>query len=162
MASLDMIEDRENVVPLSMDFDPIEGTFKAVVSASDIVPTAAGTGKILKLTHTIVDGEHTGRKIFTNLNIVNPSAKAQQIARGQLSSLAQACGLPPGIPADSADLHNIEHYIKVKIVHSTQLNAVGEPYPPKSEIKSFMAGTASKPLAAAATVQDDDLPDFMK
>jgi hypothetical protein len=163
MASLEMIEDRENVTPLSMDFDPIEGVFKAAVTASDVVPTAAGTGKILKLTHTIVDGEHTGRKIFTNYNIVNPSVKAQTIARGQLSSLAQACGLPPGIPADSADLHNREHFIKVKIVASQGLNAAGDPYPPKSEIKSYSPiNVAEATSVGATTLAEDDLPDFMK
>lgn len=138
MGDLDFIEDRESVEP-SGSYEPFEGTFKACVTSRELVPNSAGTGKILKTIHTISEGEkHAGRVIFTNFNVLNQSEKAQQIGRGQLSALAQACKLPPGIPDDSSKLLDIEHLITVVVSPASGRNPkTGEPYAAKSEIKSF-------------------------
>lgn len=152
----DIIEDRE-VSPIGT-YEPIAGTFRAHVIQADVVNTKSGTGKMLKTTHEILEGEHQGRRIFTNFNIVNPNPKAQAIGRGELSALAQACGLPPGIPADSSDLLGREHWIVVKIEPGS-----GD-YGPKSEISQFKSNSAgAKPLKTnpkleQKPIDEDNIP----
>lgn len=80
------------------------GIYKLEVTASDVVPTKAGTGTILKLTYDAIEPEEfKGRKIFSNMNIENQNATAQQIGQKELASLCRAIGLSD--LADSEDLH---------------------------------------------------------
>lgn len=55
---------------------------------------STGGGAYLKLTLKIIQGEHAGRLVWDNLNLWNKNAQAAEIARGQLSSICQALGLP--------------------------------------------------------------------
>lgn len=159
MGNLDFIEDRENIQPVSTDFTPIPpGRYRAFVSGTDLKATKNGDGLMLVVTHDIDDDEYRGRKIFTNLNIKNASEKAQAIGRGQLSSLARACG-KTGIPEDSASLHDIPHLIKVGIEQSLG-------YEPKNVVKGFYkldskAGVEKVKEAVITTInEDDDLSDI--
>lgn len=149
-------------------YEPLPaGKYKATVISTEIKSTARGDGKYLKVVEQIWDEEYAGRQITVNFNIVNPSEKAQQIGRGQLSALAQACGLPPGIPADSALLLDKAHLIKVTVEPGSGVNpATGEPYGPKNEVKGFWpiakakAPGAAKGTAKEVTIDSDELPDF--
>jgi len=68
------------------DFAPIpNGRYTALVTASEVKPTKAGTGRYLELTFQIVEGEHKGRQIWHRLNIDNPSVRAVEIAKRELS-----------------------------------------------------------------------------
>lgn len=80
------------------------GIYRLEVSASDVVPTKAGTGTILKLTYDAIEPEEfKGRKIFANMNIENQNAVAQQIGQKELASLCRAIGLSD--LSDSEELH---------------------------------------------------------
>lgn len=80
------------------------GIYKLEVTASDVVPTKAGTGTILKLTYDAIEPEEfKGRKIFANMNIENQNAVAQQIGQKELASLCRAIGLSD--LSDSEELH---------------------------------------------------------
>lgn len=80
------------------------GIYKLEVTASDVVPTKAGTGTILKLTYDAIEPEEfKGRKIFANMNIENQNAVAQQIGQKELASLCRAIGLSE--LSDSEELH---------------------------------------------------------
>jgi hypothetical protein len=73
------------------DFTPLpEGMYTVVVEECEEKTTKAGTGKYLACVLKVVDGEHQGRTVFYNLNIENPSAKAQAIGLAQLSALCRA------------------------------------------------------------------------
>lgn len=149
-------------------YEPLPaGKYKATVISTEIKSTSRGDGKYLKVVEQIWDEEYAGRQITVNFNIVNPSEKAQQIGRGQLSALAQACGLPPGIPADSALLLDKPHLIKVTVEPGSGVNpATGEPYGPKNEVKGFWPIAKAGPKATsngttkANTLESDELPDF--
>ena len=171
MGNLDMIENRESIVPTNTDFELLPpGVYVAEVTNSELAPTSKGDGVILKLTHTLVDNN---RKVWTNLNIQNPNEKAQSIALGMLSSLSRACGLP-GIPGDSTDLHNIVHQVKIAVKTSKGLDANGQLWAPKNEIVAFLGNDGKQVKKAAngpahGTVADDkpafidnELPDFMR
>jgi len=74
-------------------FDPLpKGEYEAIVTESQMKITKAGTGEYLALTMQITDGEHSGRKIWENLNLHNPNEVAEQIARANLKAISAACG----------------------------------------------------------------------
>lgn len=101
-----------------VSFDTIEpGEYDAIIVDSVLVPTKAGDGRILKLTYQIVKGEHKNRKVFDQLNIINPNETAQTIARGMLSSICRAVGVLN--PQDSSELHNKVVTIKVAVKPAT-------------------------------------------
>lgn len=173
MGNLDVIENREQVQPSNADFEPMPaGTYVAEITKEELGPTSKGDGLVLKIVHTILEGQHKGRTIFSNMNVTNPNEKAQQIGRGMLSSLGRACGLP-GIPSDSSAFLMKPHLIKVVIESGKGLNpATNEPYPAKNVIRAFYpldkkaALEPAKPVAAATekpaeVAQEDDLPDFL-
>ena len=89
------------------------GKYRAVIIDSEERPTKAGTGKYLQLTIEVVDGEHKGRRVWDRLNLVNPNAKAVEIARSTLASICRAVGVMQ--PKDSVELHNIPLIVRVAV-----------------------------------------------
>lgn len=88
------------------DFAPIPaGTYLAIISASEMKQTKAGTGSYLQLTFQIIEGEYKGRNLWTRLNLDNPNQTAVRIARRQLSEICHAVGVLT--PADSCELHDL-------------------------------------------------------
>jgi hypothetical protein len=74
-------------------FDPLpKGEYEAIVTESQMKITKAGTGEYLALSMQITDGEHSGRKIWENLNLHNPNEVAETIARANLKAISEACG----------------------------------------------------------------------
>lgn len=95
-----------------------KGEYLAELKNSEVVGTKSG-GKMLKLDFVICDGsEYDNHHIFDNLNIVNASDKAQQIALGKLSELSKACGKEQ-IPEESYELHDIKVVVGVKVEKSS-------------------------------------------
>jgi hypothetical protein len=164
MGNLDIIENKD-ATPSNLDFDLIPpGVYIAEVTTSDVAETKSGTGTMLKITHQILDGPHTGRMIFTNFNIKNQNEKAVEISIGLLGSLSRACNLL-AIPSDSMELHGIMHQIKVAI-----RPAKGE-YPASNSITSYLPldkGAPKrkevKPTVADAEplFVDPSVPDWMR
>lgn len=95
-------------------FSPIPaGDVVAVMTASEMKSTAAGTGQYLALTFEIIEGPSKNRKLFANLNLANPSQEAVRIARGDLSAICRAVGVLA--PKDTSELHNKPLVLKVGI-----------------------------------------------
>lgn len=83
------------------EYSPIpdgEYTLKAIESEEK--STARGDGSYIKVKFEVAKGEYTGRLLWQNFNINNPSETAQRIGRQQLVSWATACGKPD---ADDTD-----------------------------------------------------------
>lgn len=116
------------------------GTYNAAMTASAMVPTKDGAGAYLACEFTILDGDHKGRKVFTNLNLQNANPMAMQIAYEALSAICHATGVIQC--ADSAMLHDRPLQIVVKIKPAT-----GE-YDAKNEIKGYKAMTQAAPAFA--------------
>ena len=74
-----------------------EGKYQVVIVGDKLVPTKAGTGKMLELKVQIIEGDHRGETITDRLNIVNASSVAQAIGQGQLKRICNLCGVqyPP-------------------------------------------------------------------
>jgi hypothetical protein len=129
-------------------FTPLPaGDYTCCVAASEEKTTASGTGQYLKLTIEVLDGEHKGRLLFENLNLVNPSAKAVEIAQETLGELCRAINVPrPENPMqlhgkpmvctvavkkrkDTGDLNNeITCYSPIGTAPATQPAAAGQPW----------------------------------
>lgn len=125
--------------------DPIPaGEYTAIITDSAIRPNKAGTGEFLALTFQIAEGEHEGRFVWENLNLVHPNEKAVQIARATLASLCKALGVLT--PKDSADLHNRPVLIRVAVQNDKDGN-------PRNVIKGYKAVAGTPALAAAPTAK---------
>lgn len=150
MANLGMTFDPTEVEPdEGRDYRPIpNGTYVLQVIESDVVDNKNGDGSILKLTMEVYEGEFKGRKIFENLNIINKSQKAQEIAQSQLSALTKAAGISTVI-TDSQDLH----YQPFEAVVGTEPESPkpgGGVYPAKNKITRYEFGQSGAPPATKA------------
>jgi hypothetical protein len=157
--------DARTVEP-SVGFDPVPaGWYQVMMDESGPMTPAKSNpqNSFLPLRFTIVDGQYKGKKLFTNLNIVNSNAQAQEIAYRDLSAIAHACGQLQ--LETSEQLHNIPLWVKAKIKPGTEkpggaVTADGtvEKYPDRNEIESYKPisfvppGTAAVATAPSAVV----------
>jgi len=118
------------------------GWYDCIISASENKTTKKGTGTMLCLAFTIINGEFRQRKLFARLNLINPEPEAVRIARSQLAAICRAVNVPkPGV---SEQLHNKP--LSVRIITKPRPDT-GEAV---NECKDF------KPLANAT--QQDPAP----
>jgi len=76
------------------NFEPLPaGWYLATITSAELMTTKAGTGQYIKVRYDILGPTHQGRVVFGNLNIRNPSAKAEEIGLQQLGELMGAVGL---------------------------------------------------------------------
>ena len=99
----------------------------------------------------ILEGEQKGRKIFDQLNLVNPNPTTVEIAQRTLSAICHATGKMH--VSDSEELHLIPMTIQVKI--KPPKNGYGESnaiaYLPPEKGAAAIARTAKTASAAPAT-----------
>lgn len=94
MAFLDQEYNIDSLPVGTNSFEPLpEGWYNATITGAEIKATKAGDGKYIALKYTITGPTHQGRVIFGNLNIQNPSTKAEEIGRQQLGEVMRAIGL---------------------------------------------------------------------
>lgn len=113
------------------------GKYLAQVIDSEVVPTKAGTGQMLKLTFEIMDGEYANRRLWARLNIANENAQAQQIGLAQLSALCHAVGVTK--LTDSLELHEKPVLVTVKVRKAKP----GDTYGDSNDVTGFAAATAA-------------------
>jgi len=129
------------------DFEHVPaGRYIAEITDSDMRDNSKGTGEYLWLEFTILDGPYAGRKLWAQLNLVNPSTQAVEIAQRELSAICHASDKLR--VQDSMELHNIPMEINVKVKSDPE-------YGPQNVIRSYKAingrgHEASAPAAAAA------------
>lgn len=150
MADLGGMFDANQVEP-SAPMEPLPaGKYLAQIVESEMKETKSGTGKFLKLTFQILDGEHKNKKTWAQLNIINPNNQAAEIARRELSAIAHATGVLTF--RDSAALHDIPIAITVKCKkredNGEMKNEISG-YEPKSAI---LAPPVVTPVSAVASV----------
>ena len=130
----------------------------AIITESEMKPTAAGDGQRLNLTFSIVQGQQfANRKAWVGLNLVNPNEKSVEISRADLSAICRACNKLT--ISDSSELHNIPLDIKIGtqkaqyrkdaqtglVAKDPQGNDIVE-YEAKNEVKGYApAGTKASP-----------------
>jgi hypothetical protein len=94
MAFLDEEFNVDSLPQGTSNFEPLpEGWYNATITGAEVKATNAGTGKYISCKYTITGPTHQGRVVFGNLNIKNPSTKAEEIGRQQLGEIMRAIGL---------------------------------------------------------------------
>jgi hypothetical protein len=93
MAFLTQAFDADSVEPSAPREILPAGKYAAQIVESDVKENSKGTGQILALTFEITEGPHARRKLWTNLNIINDNAQAQEIAQRDLSAICKAIGV---------------------------------------------------------------------
>jgi hypothetical protein len=153
VANLGQTFDPHAVPEDERSFDPVpSGDYLLQAIDSDVVPTKGGTGTRLILTLEIMEGAHTGRKIWDGINIYNQSEEAQRIGQRQLADLCLSIGL--NSLSDSAELIGRPFRAKLKI----QQDKTGQ-YPPRNAVARWhirptkMEQAQAAAPAAAASAQ---------
>lgn len=141
MASLQGF-DASKVEPSKFSVLPAD-EYDMCIVASTMKPTSKGDGKYLELELQVLSGEFQNFRVWDRLNLVNPSAKATEIAKGTLSAICRAVGVLT--PSDSSELHNKPLRVKVTVRKS-------EEYGEQNEIKAYKPrnGQPAQPAAPQA------------
>ena len=134
------------------NFEPLpEGNYNATVTQAELKATNDGTGQYIKLRLDITGPSHQGRVIFSNLNIKNASAKAEEIGRQQLGDIMRAVGLAKVTDTDQLIGGNVN--IKPTIRAARTDEKTGKTYEASNEVKGYRAingGAAPAAFKAAA------------
>jgi hypothetical protein len=113
MARFDTSFDATSVEPTTAQELLPAGKYRAQIVESEMRVTKNGMGQFLWLMLDILEGEHKGRKIFDQLNLVNPNPTTVEIAQRTLSAICHATGKMH--VSDSEELHLIPMTIQVKV-----------------------------------------------
>ncbi len=113
MASLNGTFDATEVAPAV----PLEvlppGKYLTHLIESEMAPTKAGDGQLLKLVFEILEGAHARRRIFDQLNLVNRNQQTVEIAQRHLSAICHAVGQMH--VTDSEQLHFKPLFVTLKV-----------------------------------------------
>ena len=94
MAFLDEEFNVDSLPKSTSNFEPLpDGWYNATITGAEVKATKAGDGKYIAAKYTITGPTQQGRVVFGNLNIKNPSTKAEEIGRQQLGEIMRAIGL---------------------------------------------------------------------
>jgi len=100
--------------PKRTSFEPLPpGDYNAMITDSQMKITKSGTGEYLELTIQIIDGAHSGRRLWERLNVVNSNKTAEEIARSQLNGIKLACNIER--LESSEQLHDIPFVLSLDI-----------------------------------------------
>ncbi|OSM07626.1 DUF669 domain-containing protein [Magnetofaba australis] len=133
MANLGGTFDASQVEPSKPQEALPPGEYRVQIINSEMRVTKAGTGQYLWLEMDVLDGVHAGRKVYEQLNLVNPNQQAVEISQRALSAICHALGRMQ--VQDSEELHFKPMLIKVAVDKSGY-----------NKIKGYKA--VSRPMAA--------------
>lgn len=134
----------EEVAPQA-EFDLLPaGKYVTQVIESDLSDNSKGTGKILKLTLEILDGEFTNRRLWARLNVQHENPETERIARAQLSALCHSIGITQ--LKDTTELHGRPVLATVKV----RKDKTGQ-YPDSNDVSGFSAVAGGGPTRIAPT-----------
>lgn len=147
------------------DFSAVpSGDYIAKVVKSEMKDASAKAkdpnGKYLSLHFEIMSpAKFKGKKLFSNLNLINKNPQAVEIANNELATICRAVG--KATIADSAELHGIPLKLKVAQVNDNR----GADFPLKNDIKMYSpadsGGVSESPKndgGPADSKSDDDFP----
>lgn len=117
------------------------GKYEAKVMEVSVQETKQKSGKYIKMKLVVSDGDCEGKSVYTNFNIQNESAKAQEIGLQQLKRFMQAAGMDDSKLERLTDLQGKRVLMTTKLVESSSGKMVPEVmYFDKAEVKNFAVG----------------------
>jgi hypothetical protein len=130
--------DERSDFELIADCEPL-----AQIISDELVVKDNGARQRLVLCWEILDGPHAKRRIWDSLNIVNPSADAENISKRAVIRLCEIHGIPTPL-RDSSLLHFKPTRIKVRT------DPPKNGYDAKNVIKGYSSATGAVPAAPPA------------
>lgn len=132
--------DASTVQP-SEGFTPIPaGRYLAVINDSDM--RASAGGQYLQLEFEIIEGDYTGRKLWSRLNLIHTNPDAVKFARADLSAICRAVNVMK--LTDTIQLHNLPMVVVVKLKKDKETGEM------RNEIRGWEPkGSGVAPVAAA-------------
>lgn len=98
------------------------GNYDAQVSSCEWKENSQHTGEIIAVKYTIIGPTHNNRIVFSNFNIRNSSAKAEEIGQQQFSDFTRACGFD--VMPDDTDMY-LGKVLNIRIgIRATSVPAV--------------------------------------
>lgn len=124
-------------------YDPIpDGEYWLKALDAEEKTTSKGDGTYIKVKFEVVKGEHAGRLLWQNFNVVNPNPKAQQIGRQQLVAWAAACG--------KADADDTDKLLEKPFRADVTIEKGTGGYKDSNRIRAFLFESAGEAPKAAA------------
>lgn len=152
MARFDTSFDATSVEPTTAHELLPAGKYTAQIVESEMRVTKNGMGQFLWLMLDILDGEQKGRKIFDQLNLVNPNPTTVEIAQRTLSAICHATGKMQ--VSDSEELHLNPMTIQVKVRPPKngygESNAIAYLPPERGAVTRAAKPTPTAPVTPAA------------
>ena len=135
------------------DFSPLApGKYDAIISAAAEKSTKAGTGKYLSVEFTVTSVQNEGRRVWLNLNLVNPNPVAVEIAQKDLASLCKAIGVMQ--VSDESQL--VDKALTIKVAVDGDRNNVKGFFPLAARVAA--PAQAAPAAAPAASSEPDGMP----
>ena len=136
------------------DFSPLApGKYDAIISAAAEKSTKAGTGKYLSVEFTVTSVQNEGRRVWLNLNLVNPNPVAVEIAQKDLASLCKAIGVMQ--VSDESQL--VDKALTIKVTVDGDRNNVKRFFPLAARVAAPVQAAPAAP-APAAPSEPDGMP----
>jgi hypothetical protein len=140
------------------------GKYLAHLIESEMLPTKAGDGQLLKLVWEVLEGPSARRKIFDQLNLVNRSEQTVEIAQRTLSAICHAVGqvhvsdseqlhfkpliVTLRVEPAGPDKHGVYREARNKVAGYSAANASGTSAPPRPATPAPRSAPAAPPPAA--------------
>ena len=135
------------------DFSPLApGKYDAIISAAAEKSTKAGTGKYLSVEFTVTSVQNEGRRVWLNLNLVNPNPVAVEIAQKELALLCKAIGVMQ--VSDESQL--VDKALTIKVTVDGDRNNVKGFFPLAARVAAPAQAVQAAPAAAAS--EPDGMP----
>ncbi|MES0340709.1 MAG: DUF669 domain-containing protein [Candidatus Humimicrobiaceae bacterium] len=126
------------------------GKYICSIIKSEYAKTKKRDGTYLKVTLKILEGSLKGRTIFENLNLINPSEVAVEIANKKLNTICAACNKMN--VQDSVELHGIPMEVSVKLKPATNTD------PESNEIAMYSAYNNTAQVQQQQPIQQTQQP----
>jgi hypothetical protein len=149
MAQLNDTFDATGVAPAA----PLEllppGRYAAQIVNSEMRVTKAGNGQYLWLEMDVIEGPHQGRKIWDQLNLVNPSQQTVEIAQRTLSAICHAVGQLQVSDSEQLHFRPLQVTLAVEIDSRDKLRPIDEQRK-QNRVKGYAPLGGAAPVRPAA------------
>lgn len=113
-----------------------DGEYKVQCTDAVLKDTKKGDGKYISVTLEVLEPtEFSGRKIFTNFNVVNPNPKAVEVGMSQLKNYLIACDF-----SNPNKLESIDQLVGLRCIAKTRIKT-DPTYGDRLEVHYFLSDT---------------------
>ena len=123
------------------------GDYLVHIVKTEFKETKAKNGHYLSVHMKVLDGDHKGRTLFSNLNLNNPNSVAVDIANKELNSICKACG--------KQGVEDSDELLQIPMIASVTVSEGDAQYLPQNRVNGYQSvegGLEDAPTAAPVAV----------